>query len=69
MTVVNKIERTVWNSKHVKFEIVTNPYSPYYLDSIPNNLTKSRNNDSFVVEWQMTKEGGMPVTKRVLKSY
>ena len=69
MKVDNEIKRTVWRSNDRKFENVANSYSPNYVDSIPNNLTKSRNNDSFVVEWQMTKEGEMPVTKCVLKSY
>jgi hypothetical protein len=60
MKVDNEIKRTIWRSNDRKFENVANSYSPNYVDSIPKNLTKSTNPQSFVVPWQMTKKREKP---------
>lgn len=61
----NEIKRTIWRSTDRKFENVANSYSSKYVDSIPENHTKSTNPPSFVVPWQMTPKSVKPDKKSI----
>jgi hypothetical protein len=69
MTVIYEKERTVWRPNKGMFENVASPNPMCYVDSIPKNLAKNRNQHSFVVEWQMTNEREIPIKENILKSY
>lgn len=65
MKAINEKERTVWSSNDGKYENVFNPTLPKHVDSISKNSAKRRSQYSFVVPWQMTKEGEIANEKSI----